>query len=83
MGSLCASYHSTDTKLITTHDWQNCVNVQVTSIYCGLAEFDAGACFTRNECQTLFAEGVFCKQAQEGTTTYEQIRVQVSGNLQH
>ena len=82
VGYLCASYGSTDARFITAHNCQNCVNVQVSLIHCGLAEFTARACFTLNQCETPFAKGVFCTQARVGTTTYEQVGVQVSGNQQ-
>ena len=57
------------------HNCQNCVNVLVGLIHCGLAEFTAGACFTLNQGQTPFVDGVFCTQGKVGTTTYEHVGV--------
>ena len=62
VGSLCPSYQPTDKKFITADDWQNCRNVQVSSIYCGLVKCDAGGCFTLNQRQTPFVHGVLCTQ---------------------
>ena len=62
------------------HNCQNGVNVRIGLIHFCLAELPAGACFTLNHCLTPFVDGLFCTQAEPGTTIYAQVGVYFSSN---